>query len=312
MPQREIKYAVIDAFTSEPFKGNPAAVCFLEENADVDSEWMQAVAKEFNISETAFLSRAISAVGSDSDGQDGISRFNLRWFTPASECELCGHATLAAAYFLFTSNLANGNIIHFLTKAGLLTTRKIPKSELSIYQTTPPTTGEEEFCVELDFPASSAVEESTGEEQLSFPRTLNGMEIVNVQRTSLAGDLIVELSSGKEVEELQINIMEPNFRELEKYSKRGVAITGKAPAGSGFDFFTRFFCPKFGVDEDPVCGSAQCALVPYWSKKLNKQSLVAFSASARSGVLYLELVEKSQRVKILGEAITVIHGTIIA
>ncbi|XP_072984135.1 uncharacterized protein [Typha latifolia] len=223
MAKRSVRYAVIDAFTDAAFKGNPAAVCFLEaEGGVVDEQWMQSVAKEFNISDTAFLSRATSAVNSDAGGGDPPSpRFHLRWFTPVSEVNLCGHATLAAAHFLLISGL-------------------------------------------------------------------------------------VELASGKEVADIN-----PNFTELKECPGRGVIITGQAPAGSGFDFFSRFFCPKLGVNEDPVCGSAHCALAPYWGKKLEKQCLIAYMASPRGGRLDLQLVEETQRVRIKGEAVTIMVGTLL-
>ncbi|KAJ4789555.1 Phenazine biosynthesis-like domain-containing protein [Rhynchospora pubera] len=313
MPQRAIKYAVIDAFTGEAFKGNPAAVCLLEETAEVDEHWMLSVAKEFNISETCFLTRVVSAVGSypnSSNQSVDIPRFSLRWFTPVAEpctsyllsqphhqVNLCGHATLASAHFLFTSALLEHETIEFITKSGLLTAKKVTKSKSA--------SKDMKLFIELDFPADQVVK-CNASELPSIPLTLNGLSVVNVLKTTASDDFIVEVSSGKEVAELQ-----PNFMEIQKCAGRGVIVTGQAPDGSGFDFFSRFFCPKLGVNEDPVCGSAHCALVPYWSRKLQKKSLTAFMASPRSGVLHLELDEKSQRVRISGEAVTVMVGTLL-
>ncbi|KAJ4782656.1 Phenazine biosynthesis-like domain-containing protein [Rhynchospora pubera] len=300
MPQRAIKYAVIDAFTGEAFKGNPAAVCLLEETADVDEHWMLSVAKEFNISETCFLTRVVSAVGSypnSSNQSVDIPRFSLRWFTPVAEVNLCGHATLASAHFLFTSALLEHEIVEFITKSGLLTAKKVTKSKSA--------SKDMKLFIELDFPADQVVK-CNASELPSIPLTLNGLSVVNVLKTTASDDFIVEVSSGKEVAELQ-----PNFNEIQKCAGRGVIVTGQAPDGSGFDFFSRFFCPKLGINEDPVCGSAHCALVPYWSRKLQKKSLTAFMASPRSGVLHLELDEKSQRVRISGEAVTVMVGTLL-
>ncbi|XP_072981096.1 uncharacterized protein [Typha angustifolia] len=304
MAKRAVKYAVIDAFTDTPFKGNPAAVCYLEDEGGVDEQWMQSVAKEFNISETAFLARAISPVDSDPGGGDSSARFHLRWFTPVAEVNLCGHGTIAAAHFLLTSGLVKSDKIEFVTLSGVLIAKKIlgvNHLETSDFAAD----GEEKFSIELDFPMIPVVE-CNSTEILSVPETLNGASVISIQKTATAADLIVELSSGKEVADIH-----PNFAELEKCPGRGVIFTGLAPAGSGFDFFTRFFCPKLGVNEDPVCGSAHCALTPYWSKKLEKKTLVAYQASPRGGVLHLQLEEKTQRVRIQGEAVTIMVGTLL-
>ncbi|CAO2185014.1 unnamed protein product [Urochloa humidicola] len=295
MAKRGIQYAVVDAFTAEPFKGNPAAVCLLEDAAKAaDERWMQSVAAEFNLSETAYLLRDSAAAGA-------APRFKLRWFTPAAEVELCGHATLASAHFLFSSVLAeHETLIEFETKSGILTAKKVaaPASTAA--------SGEGKLFIELDFPMIDLVDCHPAELP-SIPQALNGACVFSVQKSATAGDLIVELSSGKEVADII-----PNFHEIKKCSGRGVIVTGPAPSGSGFDFFTRFFCPKFGVDEDPVCGSAHCVLAPYWGGKLGKQRLTAFQASPRSGILYLELEPAGRRVRIQGEAVTVMTGTLLA
>nr|CAD1829456.1 unnamed protein product [Ananas comosus var. bracteatus] len=283
MARQAVRYAVIDAFADTPFKGNPAAVCLLDgEDAEggVDDQWM--------------LRRFCRQ-----------PRFHLRWFTPVAEVKLCGHGTLAAAHFLLTSGLVECDVIEFITESGLLTAKKAHGLQ---HQGAPNISFNgtvEKYSIELDFPVVPVVGYESAEFP-SIPETLNGVSIINVLKTT-ADDLIVELASGKEVADLQ-----PNFAELEKCAGRGVIFTGLAPAGSGFDFFTRFFCPKDGVNEDPVCGSAHCALAPYWSKKLGKQSLVAYMASSRSGILDLQLEEKTQRVRIKGEAVTVMVGTILA
>ncbi|CAD6232052.1 unnamed protein product [Miscanthus lutarioriparius] len=284
----------VDAFTAEPFKGNPAAVCLLEDAAKAaDEQWMQSVAAEFNLSETAFLLRDSSASGA-------APRFQLRWFTPAAEVKLCGHATLASAHFLFTSVLAEHEaLIEFSTKSGILTAKKVPAPEST------GVSGEGKLFIELDFPMIDLVD-CHPSELPSIPETLNGASIVSVHKSTTAGDLIVELSSGKEVADII-----PNFHEIKICSGRGIIVTGPAPAGSGYDFFTRFFCPKFGVPEDPVCGSAHCVLAPYWGGKLGKHKLTAFQASPRSGILYLELEAAGRRVRIQGEAVTVMTGTLL-
>lgn len=309
MVKNAIQYAVVDAFAAEPFKGNPAAVCLLEGEdaaAAADERWMQSVAAEFNLSETAFLIRDPS---SSAAAADAAPRFRLRWFTPVAEVNLCGHATLASAHFLFTTVLAKQQhaaaaMVEFVTRSGILTAKKVPAPPPPANDGGVP--GEEKLFIELDFPMIDLVEYDSAE-TLSIPETLNGARVVSVWKSSTAGDLIVELSSGKEVADII-----PNINEIKKCDGRGVIVTGPAPAGSDYDFFSRFFCPKFGIDEDPVCGSAHCVLAPYWGGKLGKQKLTAFQASPRSGTLYLELDSENRRVRIQGEAVTVMAGTLLA
>ncbi|KQK03802.1 hypothetical protein BRADI_2g09900v3 [Brachypodium distachyon] len=253
---------------------------------------MQSVAVEFNLSQTAFLSR-------DSSSAAAAPRFHLRWFTPVAEVALCGHATLASAHFLFTGVLPeHQGVVEFATKSGVLTAKKVPAPDQTEEQ------GKRLF-IELDFPASDFV--GPGDELPSIPETLNGASVVSVHRSATTNDFIVEVSSGKEVADLL-----PNTEEIRKCAGRGVIITAPAPPGSGYDFFSRFFCPKFGIDEDPVCGSAHCVLAPYWGGKLGKQKLTAFQVSPRSGTLYLELDAANGRVRIQGEAVTVMAGTLFA
>uniref|UniRef100_A0ACD5VX00 Uncharacterized protein n=1 Tax=Avena sativa TaxID=4498 RepID=A0ACD5VX00_AVESA len=230
MGKKAIRYAVVDAFTAEQFKGNPAAVCLLEEEgAAADEQWMQSVAAEFNLSDTAFLVR-------DSSRPDGAApRFHLRWFTPVTEVDLCGHATLASAHFLFTNLLAEHGMVEFMTRSGILTAKKVT------------TTAEGEqgkLFIELDFPMDSFVGCSTADDMPLIPKTLNGASVISVHKTTAVGDLIVELSSEKEVFDTV-----PSMDEIKNLDSRGLIVTGPAPAGSGYDFFTRFFCPKFGIDE---------------------------------------------------------------
>ncbi|XP_048567891.1 uncharacterized isomerase BH0283-like isoform X2 [Triticum urartu] len=298
MAKKGIQYVVVDAFTAEPFKGHPAAVCFLEDDAAAptgDGRWMQSVAVEFNQSQTAFLSRDSSSLAAGA----AIPRFHLRWFTTVTEVALCGHATLATAHFLFTAVLGERHgVVEFATKCGILTAKKVPAPE---------TEEQGKLFIELNFPMSDYVGCDTADELPSIPETLNGASVVSVHKSLTTTDFIVELSSGKEVADLL-----PNIEEIGKCAGRGVIVTGPAPPGSGYDFFSRFFCPKFGIDEDPVCGSAHCVLAPYWGEKLGKQKLIAFQASPRSGTLYLELDVANKRVLIQGEAVTIMSGTLFA
>lgn len=255
----------VDAFTDQPFAGNPAAVCVLL--APRDEAWMQDVAREMNLSETAFLVK-------QGDG------YNLRWFTPALEVELCGHATLASAHVLWEeAHLKSDEQARFHTKSGLLTADR---------------RGE---WIELDFPA---VLESAAEAPPGLAAAL-GATPQYVGKNKF--DYLVELDSEESLRKLS-----PNFNALRKLDVRGVIVTSRATT-AGFDFVSRFFAPGSGVDEDPVTGSAHCCLGPYWAKKLAKTEFVAYQASARGGVVRVRL--DGDRVRLGGQAITVLRAELV-
>ena len=263
----EVPIYQVDAFTEKPFAGNPAAVCLLDGPAD--EAWMQNVGREMNLSETALLYRA----------DDG---FNLRWFTPTVEVELCGHATLASAHVLFTEGyLRADDEARFHTKSGLLTATRA---------------GE---WLELDFPATAAKEAEA-------PPGL--LEALGVAEASYVGktrfDYLVE-AAGEEA----VRGIEPDPRRLRELNVRGVMVTARAAADE-HDFVSRFFAPGAGIDEDPVTGSAHCALGPYWGAKLGCEEMVAFQASARGGVVRVTLA--GDRVKLAGKAVTVLRGKLAA
>jgi PhzF family phenazine biosynthesis protein len=252
----------IDAFTDAPFKGNPAAVCLLDEPKP--DGWMLAVAQEMNLSETAFLLP-------EGDG------WRLRWFTPVEEVSLCGHATLASAHMLYeTGRLAGGAQACFDTLSGLLTAER------------------RAGWIELNFPARTlepaeppaGLIEALGAEPVFTARYRNSM--------------LVEVGSETELRGLQ-----PDFLALKAVPLRTVAVTSR-PETPGFDFISRYFAPRMGINEDPVTGSAHCALTPYWSQKLGKTELLAYQASARGGVLRVRLA--GDRVVIAGQAVTVFNG----
>ncbi|XVE77760.1 hypothetical protein DITRI_Ditri13aG0088600 [Diplodiscus trichospermus] len=296
MAKTPVKYYVVDAFTDSAFKGNPAAVCLLEEERD--KKWLQAVAAEFNISETCYLTRI-------TDSNSPNPRFRLRWFTPVAEVKLCGHATLASAHTLFTIGLVNSNIIEFDTLSGILTAKKVPDVNSTDASKIQNGGAQECFPIELNFPTVPITEfNSAGVSAIS--NALNGATLIDIKRTTNGDDLFVVLPSGKSVIEL-----EPQFDDILKCPGRGVIVTGVAPADSEFDFISRFFCPKYGINEDPVCGSAHCALATYWSQKLGKCDFSAYQASARGGILNLHLDEKNQRVLLRGKAVTVMEGTLL-
>jgi PhzF family phenazine biosynthesis protein len=251
----------VDAFTAVPFKGNPAAVCLLDR--EVDEDWMQAVAAEMNLSETAFLRR-------DGDG------FGLRWFTPAVEVDLCGHATLASAHALWEEGeVAAGQPIRFATRSGVLTASSRGGG------------------IELDFPATPP---QAAEAPPGLLEAL-GVEARWVGRSRF--DYLVEVGSEQAVRELA-----PDLGRLRAVQTRGVMVT--AAGSPPFDLVSRYFAPAAGVDEDPVTGSAHCCLAPFWSDRLGKGELLAYQASRRGGVVSTRLA--GDRVALGGQAVTVLRG----
>ncbi|KAL3746174.1 hypothetical protein ACJRO7_015167 [Eucalyptus globulus] len=266
MEKKLVQYSVVDAFTDTAFKGNPAAVCILEEERD--EEWLQAVGREFNISETCYLTRASgSELAGFADGGSSL-RFRLRW-----SLQLRSHATLAAAHTLFTSGMVDSNTVEFMTLSGILTAKRIPKTKSSdiskIQDGDVPG-----IWIELDFPVVPIAKDDA--DQIScVSKVLNGTSIVEIKKTAKGNHFIV-IPSGKEVEEF-----ESQYGEIQRCPGRGVIITGSAHPDLGFDF-------------DPVCGSAHCALAPYWSEKLGKNDLIAFAASPRGGVVKVHLDKQNQ------------------
>jgi len=256
----------VDSFTNEPFKGNPAGVCILEEPAD--EAWMQHVAMEMNLAETAFVRRR----------DDGA--FDLRWFTPAVEVELCGHATLATAHILWeTGVLTPGAQARFHTASGLLTADR--KGDR----------------IELDFPANPP-------KRIEPPNEL--LDALGVAPTYVGEtrfDYLVEVSDANTVRGAS-----PDFRQLKRLGVRGVMITARSD-DDAVDFVSRFFAPGAGIDEDPVTGSAHCALAPYWGEKLSREELVGYQASARGGVVHCRVV--GDRVRLAGYAVTVLKGELL-
>lgn len=260
-----LRIVQVDAFTDKPFAGNPAAVCVLPEPAD--ERWMQDVAREMNLSETAFLHR-------QGDG------FNLRWFTPAVEVDLCGHATLASAHVLWEDgHLKPGEPARFYTRSGLLTAARKGN------------------WIEMDFPAKPE------EPATPPPNLIEALGVTPKYVGKNQFDYLVEVES----EEI-VRRMKPNFTLLETIPLRGVIVTSLATS-QGYDFVSRFFAPAAGVNEDPVTGSAHCCLGPFWNKRLNKNEFVAYQASARGGVVRVRV--SGDRVYLGGQAVTVLRGELL-
>jgi PhzF family phenazine biosynthesis protein len=256
----------VDAFAEAPLTGNPAAVCILPEPRD--AAWMQAIGREMNLSETAFLVRR------DDDSYD------LRWFTPALEVDLCGHATVASAHILWEEQLLPPDeAARFHTRSGLLGARR------------------DGDWIELDFPA---YETKPTELKVDIAKAL-GAKPVFVGKTRF--DTLVELTSEDAVRSLQ-----PDMGLIAAVGRRGVIVTARASTAP-FDYVCRFFGPNGGVPEDPVTGSIQSSLGPYWSAKLGKDDLLGYQASARGGTLRVR--PRGERVLIAGKAVTVLKGELL-
>jgi len=254
---------IVDAFTDEPFKGNPAAVCLLD--SDKPDSWMQNVAAEMNLSETAFLMR-----------RDNV--YSLRWFTPAAEVDLCGHATLASAHVLWEEGISSDNELSFMTRSGLLSATR------------------DEEGINLSFPLEL-------EQACDAPDFLiEALGVTPVYIGQNRFDYLIEVENEEIVRRLQ-----PNNNLLRTIRTRGVLVTSRSER-AGIDFVSRCFFPAIGVNEDPVTGSAHCCLGPYWQAKLNKSDLVAQQLSARQGTLKLKIAE--ERIIMAGQAVTTLKGTL--
>jgi PhzF family phenazine biosynthesis protein len=257
----------VDSFTAEPFKGNPAGVCLLEKPAP--ESWMQNLAMEMNLAETAF-------VYPESNG------FHLRWFTPATEVELCGHGTLATAHILFEAGkLMPNDIARFYTKSGILTVIK------------------NNNFLEMNFPATPA---SQCPAPKNLSRALGNVNLLFNGKNDF--DYLIELDS----EEI-IKSMSPDFDLLKQITARGIIVTSRS-RNPEFDFVSRFFAPGIGIDEDPVTGSAHCTLGPHWAKKLGKSNFTAYQASRRGGIVKVELT--GDRVLLRGQAVTIFSARLTA
>ncbi|HEV7428454.1 MAG TPA: PhzF family phenazine biosynthesis protein [Thermoanaerobaculia bacterium] len=260
-----MKLLQIDAFTSDAFKGNPAAVLFMD--GARDDQWMANVAAEMNLAETAFLTP---------NNRD----WDLRWFTPAVEVDLCGHATLASAHAIWSENISSDALLRFHTRSGVLTAKH------------------DGDMIELDFPAKR-------DESIAAPAGL--LDALGVSSAAYVGrnqfDYIVELPS-----EAEVRALKPDHGVLRQLPVRGVIVTSR---GTGeYDFISRFFAPGSGVDEDPVTGSSHCCLTPYWAERLGKSEMHAYQASPRGGSIRVRL--DGDRVKLAGHAVTVLRGELLA
>ncbi|MFI1825435.1 PhzF family phenazine biosynthesis protein [Streptomyces sp. NPDC020412] len=273
-----MRIRIVDAFASRPFSGNPAGVVLLP-GADrfPDDDWLQQVAAEVNLSETAYAHPLTDAPDSPT--------WALRWFTPTTEVDMCGHATLATAHVLHTTGTATGTV-RFAARCGTLVT-----------------TAHEDGTTTLDFPTAPLTETAPQ----SGLEAAFGVPVLAVRDTGpQVGDLLVEVADEKTVRSVA-----PDLAAVATLSRRGVIVTAAAedPA-RGYDFVSRCFFPNYGIDEDPVTGSAHTALAPFWSERLGRTRLTGLQASARSGLVHTEV--RGERTVLTGHAVTVIDGELLA
>ncbi|WP_407554414.1 PhzF family phenazine biosynthesis protein [Streptomyces sp. Pv4-95] len=270
-----MRIRIVDAFSERPFAGNPAGVVLLDSGAFPDDTWLQQVAAEVNLAETAFAHPLPE--GGDAD-------WALRWLTPVAEVDMCGHATLATAHVLHSTGTATGTV-RFRTRSGVLTT----------------TVGDG-GAITMDFPTAPLLPV----EVPAVVREALAAEIRSAHDTGpQVGDLLVELADEKSVRALS-----PDLRALAGHGGRGVIATAPAedPDG-GYDFVSRCFFPAVGIDEDPVTGSAHTALAPFWSARLGRDSLVGLQGAARTGFVRTTL--RGERTHLTGTAVTVIDGELL-
>lgn len=249
----------VDAFSNVIFKGNPAAVCPLD--TWISNDLMQAIAEENNLSETVFFVKK-------------KTKFEIKWFTPTCEVDLCGHATLAAAHIIFSQLNYQDKFIEFNSKSGKLTVEK------------------KEDWYTLNFPSEDF-------EEIETPELLkNALNVPILKTFKGTWKLLVEIEN-----ETTLKNLNPNFSLLSELESPGIIVTS---VGNEIDFVSRFFAPKIGINEDPVTGSAHTLLIPYWANKLNKNKLEAMQLSKRSG--HLKCLYLNERVEMSGQAITYLKG----
>ncbi|MFE7891086.1 PhzF family phenazine biosynthesis protein [Streptomyces sp. NPDC004822] len=269
-----MRIRIVDAFTDRPFSGNPAGVLLLD--AFPADAWLQDVAREVNHPETAFAHRL---------PEGGEADWALRWFTPAAEVAMCGHATLATAHVLHSTRAHEGPV-RFATRSGVLVAT--PRADGSIT---------------LDFPTAPLTPVPLPD---GLAEALGAEPLIAFDTGPYVGDLLVELADEKTVRALA-----PDFRALGAHSERGVIATARAEDPAlGHDFVSRGFFPNVGVDEDAVTGSAHTALAPFWSERLGSTELTGLQASMRPGHVRVEL--RGDRTLLSGRAVTVIEGELHA
>ena len=260
-----MKYFVVDAFADELFTGNPASVCILDKW--IDDNLLQNIASENNLAETAFVV------------QNG-SQYDLRWFTPEVEMDLCGHATLASAFVINNFVDKNNLFISFNTKSGILTVNHNEINEL----------------YEMDFPARKP-------QKTEINQIIQNSINAQIKEAYISRDLMLLVDTEKQVKNLEID-----FNQIKTVKDCFALIVTAQSSNNDYDFVSRFFSPNAGIIEDPVTGSSHSTLIPFWAEKLNKNTLVAKQLSKRGGTLFCE--NNGDRVKISGKAKLYLEGEI--
>lgn len=263
---KSLPLMLVDAFAKQPFSGNPAAVCWIAGDWPSDL-WLQQFAAEMNQSETAYVSRE-------------EDHFRLRWFSPLTEVDLCGHATLATAHALMQWKFVESGTIHFETRSGRLTAETLDDGH-----------------IQLNFPVEPAVPVAMPD---GLYESLNTRaRVIYIGRNRF--DYLIQLPSPTD-----ISTLKPDMTELAKIDCRGLIVTA---AGEGhYDFISRFFAPRYGIPEDPVTGSAHCCLAPHWAVRSGRNRMLGFQASQRSGEVRVEMA--ADRVLLSGGARTVMVGEV--
>ncbi len=275
---RPMRIRIVDAFTDRPFAGNPAGVVLLDTDAFPDDHWLQQVAAEVNLAETAFAHPLPRAAEAD---------WALRWFTPVTEAPMCGHATLATTHVLKATGAATGTV-RFATLSGVLSA-----------------TADDGGSITLDFPTASLGELRVPEETAEVGAALGAQIVAAHHAGPFIDDLLIEVADEKTVRALA-----PDLAALKRISHRGIIVTAAAEdPGRGYDFVSRMFAPGVGIDEDPVTGSAHTALAPYWSARFGRDELTGLQASARTGLVRTAL--RGDRTLLTGGAVTVIDGELL-
>ncbi|MDR6979568.1 PhzF family phenazine biosynthesis protein [Streptomyces sp. 3330] len=268
-----MRIRIVDAFTDRPFSGNPAGVLLLD--AFPDDNRLQNVALEVNHAETAFAHPL---------PEGGEADWALRWFTPAAEVDMCGHATLATAHVLHTTGAHRGPV-RFATRSGVLIA-----------------TPAEDGSITLDFPTAPLTRDEIPD---GLAEALGAEPLACFDTGPHVGDLLIELA-----DEQTVHALRPDHKALAAHSRRGVIATARAEnAELGYDFVSRCFFPNIGIDEDPVTGSAHTALAPYWAERLGRPALTGLQASPRAGRVRTELC--GERTLLSGRAVTVIEGDLL-
>ncbi len=275
-----LSLVTVDAFTSVRFSGNPAAVCIIP-RGKFSERWMQKVAGEMNLSETAFLTSR-----DDGGARGGFASYDLRWFTPIVEVDLCGHATLASAHLLWEDgHVKPDEKVHFHTRSGLLTAERRERGG--------------QVWIELEFPAMRDRPIKGSTEPISRAIGAKPKYV-----GAFGSDYLVEVES-----EAAVRGLSPDFGLLKTLPVRGVAVTSLPSASTkakGYDFVSRFFGPRVGIDEDPVTGSAHCGLGPFWARRLGKAEVFGYQASERGGSVRVRV--QGDKAVLGGRAVTVLRG----